>query len=187
MKYEDAIKKIKKLLDDAKKQGHIIIRVEDIDSSFPELKETTNVVKIEPKFKVGDWIIYSGDHYEGVRHITKINENGYYINRNGLPHGIIPFNDEICMRLWTIDDAKEGDVLAYPDGSLVIFKYRLSGLDTGLYMGSVLLTDKIEFARTCTILNTKPATEKQRNILFEALKEAGYEWDNINKEAKKLH
>lgn len=40
MNYEDAIKKIKKLLDDAKKQGHIIIRVEDIENSFPELKKS---------------------------------------------------------------------------------------------------------------------------------------------------
>ena len=78
--------------------------------------------KIEPKFKVGDWILYSGDHYDGVRHITKIDENGYYIERNGLPHGIIPFNHEICMRLWTIQNAKDGDVLACENGWTCIFK-----------------------------------------------------------------
>ena len=54
-------------------------------------------------------------------------------------------------------------------------------------MGSVLFTDKIEFSRTCTILNAKPATKEQCNFLFEALEEAGYEWDNINKKVKELY
>lgn len=221
MDYKDAIKKIKKLLDDAKKQGHIIIRVEDIENSFPELKESeddrivkkivaalcyyrnegnmshtecdkcklwlknklkkesTNTVEIEP-FHEGDWVV--NNITCNLLQILKV-EHGQYI----CDDCSFPITKENDYHLWTIDDAVEGEVLAYPDGTLAIFKYRLSGLNAGLYVGSVLFTDKIEFSQTCTILNAKPATEKQCNILFGALEEAGYEWDNINKKVKELY
>jgi hypothetical protein len=32
-----------------------------------------------------------------------------------------------------------------------------------------------------------PATKKQRNLLFQKMNEAGYEWDAENKELKKIH
>jgi len=89
------------------------------------------------------------------------------------------------MHLWTIQDAKDGDVLAYNDGSLTIFRYRLSGLNAGLYMSYVLLTDKIEFKQTC-VSNSHPATKEQRDLLFQKMKEAGYEWDADKKELRKI-
>ena len=39
-KFEDFLSRIQGLLDNAKKQGHIIIRVEDLENTFPELKES---------------------------------------------------------------------------------------------------------------------------------------------------
>lgn len=39
-KFEDFLDKMQGLLDSAKKQGHIIVRVEDIENTFPELKES---------------------------------------------------------------------------------------------------------------------------------------------------
>ena len=39
-KLEDFLDKMRGLLDNAKKQGHIIVRVEDIENTFPELKES---------------------------------------------------------------------------------------------------------------------------------------------------
>ena len=32
----------------------------------------------------------------------------------------------------------------------------------------------------------KPATKEQRDLLFHKMKEAGYEWDALNKELKKI-
>lgn len=156
--------------------------------------------KIEPKFKVGDWILYSGDHYEGVRHIIKINEKGYYIERNGLPHGIIPFNHEICMRLWTIQDAKDGDVLcdcheAY-DNPLIFILKKFEHVDFGLVRPSdyssycYLTAGDIQRFKEGTYHhehNIKPATKEQRDLLFQKMKEAGYEWDAEKKELKKIH
>lgn len=145
--------------------------------------EQKPVDKVEPKFRDGDWVI---DDDENVFRIT-IDNNRYQLETlEGkschCSHKII----ERKFRLWTIQDAKDGDVLAYNDGSLTIFHYRLSGLDAGLYMSHVLLTDKIEFKQTCAINNVHPATKEQRDLLFQKIHEAGYEWDAEKKELKKI-
>ena len=185
--------------DDALREGiaHFGITQYQIDNwlkkyvDIEKQGEQKSADKVEPKFKVGDWILYSGDHYEGVRHITKINENGYYIERNGLPHGIIPFNHEICMRLWTIQNAKDGDVLAidpwsdYPSSFVAIYKkqngedfdsYCFVGFDGKFYKGeNGHSTEEIH-----------PATKEQRDLLFQKMRESGYEWNAENKELKKI-
>ena len=158
------------------------------DGEVITYSESEGYKVIEPKFKVGDWILYSGDHYEGVRHITKINENGYYIERNGLPHGIIPFNHEICMRLWTIQDAKDGDTLVASDGSLFMFA-KLKNNSAYYHIslcknGSMEISDgnhSWETAKGC-----HPATKEQCDLLFQKMKEAGYEWDTEKKELRKI-
>ena len=38
-KFEDFLDRMQGLLDSAKKQGHIIVRVEDLENTFPELRE----------------------------------------------------------------------------------------------------------------------------------------------------
>lgn len=48
-KYKNALEKVKELLDSAKNQGHIIVRVEDIENAFPELKESEDE-KIRKEF-----------------------------------------------------------------------------------------------------------------------------------------
>lgn len=39
-KFEGFLDRMQGLLDNAKKQGHIIVRVEDLENAFPELKES---------------------------------------------------------------------------------------------------------------------------------------------------
>lgn len=39
-KFEDFLDRMQGLLDNAKKQGHIIVRVEDLENTFPELKKS---------------------------------------------------------------------------------------------------------------------------------------------------
>ena len=39
-KFEDFLDRMHGRLDNAKKQGHIIVRVEDLENTFPELKES---------------------------------------------------------------------------------------------------------------------------------------------------
>ena len=60
---------------------------------------------VEPKFKVGDWIITPTNK---VLQITSIEGTSYRFN-NKSHYWAICYCDEEC-RLWTIEDAKDGDV-----------------------------------------------------------------------------
>ena len=39
-KSEDFLDRMQGLLDNAKRQGHILVRVDDLENTFPELKES---------------------------------------------------------------------------------------------------------------------------------------------------
>ena len=98
----------------------------------------------------------------------------------------------ICCdcHLWTINDANDGDVLVN-GGNIFIFHFinnkRLMGYchvntnDRRFYND----IDTIECFGTIDTPVT-PATKEQRNLLFQKMKEAGYEWDAENKELKRL-
>lgn len=68
--------------------------------SVSDDEKVDNINKIEPKFKVGDWIIYSN---EEVDLITGFDDDGYFVDEEDY----IPFYCEGNMRLFTIQDAKE--------------------------------------------------------------------------------
>ena len=156
--------------------------------------------KIEPKFNVGDWVIDKQGIVHQVANVVEIvseNTYGYDIVGGGY------FNDSIeGVRLWTIPDAKDGDVLhstGFHNDCIFIF----NGLDnwkfdepngdravaTGYFCLSVS-ADNMEFGMQgpdCVEVNTvKPATKIQRDFLFRKIKEAGYEWDAEKKELKEI-
>ena len=141
--------------------------------------------KVEPKFKVGDWIT-NGDYTWEITEITVLD----YVLRaqNGnIVDDTISYTDE-QFNLWTIADAKDGDVL--------VFKNNISGTiicksptyyDTKSYCRLVSdnLINKEESGWNSTLL--VPATKEQRDLLFQKMHEAGYEWDAEKKELKKFH
>ena len=143
--------------------------------------------KLESKFKVGDWIT-NGDY---TWKVTAIQPLDYILqSQNGnTVDDTISYVDEY-FHLWTIQDAKNGDVLT--NGKMiVIFKhfedpsYRQHivayiGLDRG---GDIQITDD---TWRLGIDKAKPATKEQRDLLFQKMKEAGYEWDAEKKELKLL-
>ena len=101
--------------------------------------------------------------------------------------GFDPEEYQGYFRLWTIEDAKDGDVLA--EDSCIFIIQRLSGINAAAKTYFTLFNDG-EF-NDGTILyfdidSTKPATKEQRDILFAKMKEAGYEWNKDKKELKKL-
>lgn len=127
----------------------------------------------QPKFKVDDWIV--NNETGKVSQIKKIvyDESGYgYDHTNGWFHSVF----EKDYHLWTIDDAKDGDVLAAQE-CYVIFK-EIKGLNikchcTYHYVFHInTLQNKTAF---------HPATKEQRDILFAKMKEEGYEWDDDTK------
>ena len=163
----------------------------DANGMFPTYEEMYNIIKegIEKQNnekledKVGDWVVNKlGDSW----HIDSFDKKNYQVSDGKGKYNYFPISKQDEMHLWTIQDAKDGDVLAYNDCSLTIFHYRLSGLNAGLFMSHVLLTVKIEFKQTCAISNLHPATKEQRNTLMKEMAYVGYTFDFEKKELKKI-
>lgn len=96
-----------------------------------------------------------------------------------------------AFHLWTINDAKNGDVLVCDDERPFIFKGLLDynhpdcpvaycGID---YEDSFIVSSGVNF---WTDDNVKPATKEQCDILFQKMEKAGYKWDAEKKELTKL-
>jgi len=146
--------------------------------------------KVEPKFHKVDWIVFNGLTLY-VKEVVK----GFYrtISKGGISNSYDWDIDKIA-RLWTIQDAKDGDVLATEDKNFTtpfVAIYKSIG-DT--------VYDNITFNSHCfigfdgnfyggeeghTIEDIHPATKEQRKLLSQRMKEAGYEWDAEKKELRK--
>ena len=152
-----------------------------IDPHFGKL-----VGKAEPKFKVGDWIIYE----DNIWKICNISLKTYY--------ELLKINNEVSIRhfegvdktahLWTIQDAKDGDVLMA--NAPFIFNGNLEGGIgcPGAHCGINTL-GKFQIPKDkkhWTGHITTPATKEQCDLLFQKMHEAGYEWDSEKKELKKI-
>ena len=141
--------------------------------------------KNEPKFKVGDWMVSPNGVYW---HIDAINNNRYEVSSTDGVRADWPLNTNL-YHLWSIQDAKDGDVLS--DGTTIfIFKDLLSD-------GSVMSycdydADNGESDAFChlsmNLICSKitPSTKEQCDLLFSKMKEAGFEWDAKKKEMKKI-
>ena len=143
---------------------------------------------IEPKFKIGDWVVVTTSGREETRQIVRIE---YF--SNGLPQYIFSdglwFGNCSNVRLWTIQDAKDGDVLISKDKEDILIYKSHSVID-------LLLTSHISFnkkegfcPRQYSAWDSNefiPATKEQRNSLEKAMTDAGYEWNAEKKELKLL-
>ena len=135
--------------------------------------------------KVGDFIV--NDYCMG--RVVRITDDAYLLDTE---QGI-PFSCQ-STRLWDITkDAKEGDVLYCKGGNGIEYFVMNKGIniygnidsyfrynslnDFGVDIPSVLST-------VCD--NITPVTKEQRDLLFQKMKEAGYVWDAVNKELKKI-
>lgn len=95
------------------------------------------------------------------------------------------------FRIWTIHDAKDGDVLAvepirrYKFPFIAIHKnYGLNFFNSYCSIG---FDGKFYEANTGHALDDiHPATKEQHDLLFQKMNEAGYEWDAKKKELKKI-
>lgn len=140
--------------------------------------------KVEPKFKIGDWINKDG----AIWRIEGVSGKEYILG--GRPDAIIQEPIHIIdseFRLWTIQDAKDGDVLATKDGDICIFNGSITEdshpfAHCGLTQyGFEVYDETLPF----TFHSIYPATKEQCDFLFLKMKEAGYEWDAEKKELKK--
>ena len=162
--------------------------------THPDYKELE--LPVEPNFNVGDWVVkkdgktfYGGNYAvqitsievdEGSRHI-------WFSSKTWLR------DDEI--RPWTIEDAKDGDVLVTTKVRNCPFIYRKTDRKNNLAYYYAGIDGDGDFSEGCLkrtlchfglVSDVIPATKEQRDLLFQKMKEAGYEWDEKKKELRKI-
>lgn len=160
----------------------------------------TDCEQRKPKFQEGDWVIFHPGC--NAHQIVRVVENATSHTYGYDTVDDYYFNDTAeGVRLWNINDAKDGDVLhsiGLHNDCIFIFdrldnwKFDADGdraVATG-YCCISIAADKMEFGiqgPDCIEVNTvKPATKKQRDLLFQKMKEAGYQWDKEKRELKKI-
>ena len=159
--------------------------------------EQTHADKVKPKFNEGDWAVSNLDGK--TRQILEVRYdeyNNYYVVENDA-HNIEEYDR--LHHLWTIRDAKDGDVLIdknYMGEHPFIFKeIKPSNIKTNIPnpltvlgycgIGGAGFTKGDWWGDTANCIYY-PATKEQRDLLFQKMKEAGYEWDAKKKELKKI-
>ena len=157
------------------------------NSPNTEKNEQKSPNKIEPRFKVGDWVVQNYNLLK-IRYVG----NEYYCFETVDAYVDYMLVSEIdsLYHLWTIQDAKVGDVLEFGDhGRLVIGI--LSGINktTGKVDVSCLLEDnkfKLGVFYNLDTVSPHPAIKEQRDILMKAMNDAGYKWNTRTKTLEKL-
>ena len=142
--------------------------------------------KNKPKFDVGDWVVFIKS--KSVYRVEK-KENYEYTLRYILGGSMcLPFSNEELIREWTIEDAKDGDVLTTSSGPFIYNGKRGGSSCPGCYCGINTL-GRFE-PRVCethwTSKKVYPATQGQRNALMKTMNDAGYKWNAETKTLDKL-
>ena len=159
----------------------------DIIKTHPDYKELE--LSVRPKFKIGDWIACDDDSF--TLSIKSVRDVNYYFHQGGS----LPIKDiDEHYHLWTIADAKDGDVLIDTLSGTrdVTILFRGINADDSInsYCGwngyNFRVTTNGAGYGTLSSSQYEPATKVQRNILFQKMKEEGYVWNDEKKELKKI-
>jgi len=143
-----------------------------------EIDEKKPADKVEPKFKAGDYVV--GKYISG--YISEVRDDCYLLDYQGFS---IDKQDD--YHLWTIQDAKDGDVLA--SGGVVFIFNKIHSVWLNCHCSEH--NDGSFIAESYDLLNKHlsevyPATKEQHDKFFAKMKEAGYKWDAEKKELKKI-
>jgi len=177
------------------------------ESPYCEILKQNHTDKITPKFKIGDWVVKNDDSNVcadySICKITNISiENGTYTIESIYGYkGYVTFKTfEKDYHIFTIEeDAKDGDVLAI-GYEYFLFKEKkedTSPLDPPVYTSHCFVNSSGAFrvtnGRDCgefysieNGISACPATKEQRDLLFQNMKEAGYEWNAYAKTLTKV-
>ena len=136
----------------------------------------------KPKFKVGDWVVRNyTNHDKIVNKVINVKQTDAETYGYKLDDG--SFEKE--YRLWNIQDAENGDILALNDHILMIkwIKFNNPINQSEIHCWCHLINGKfntIEYQ--AAVDGLYPATKEQRDLLFQKMHEAGYIWDSNKKE-----
>ena len=139
---------------------------------------------VDSKFKVGDWVINRTDDI--IMQI--VNNKDFYesVEINGKRRTDTYNYIDWEFRLWTIQDAKDGDVLANDHHILILKELDYNWGDDGTpsavkaYCG-IKPNGNFEIGKDnwcfCGTLHIHPATKEQREQLEKSMADAGYTFD----------
>lgn len=181
---------------------------EPFDYEHANIQQKDFAPKIEPRFKVGNWYQCTKDFFG--KGVTFDKNTAYYCAEEGCLQNEYGCHIAIVkdlydnFKLWTIRDAKDGDVLFVENfdnigGCIFLFK----GLDswkfdaegdraiaTGYCCISITESGNTDFGiqgPDCVeIKRVHPATKEQRDTLFAKMEESGYKWNAERKELEKI-
>lgn len=167
-------------------------------------KHGKQISTVETKLKIekGKWYICISQFCNCIEgKVYKATSDSRIIDDFGTEYDMYSYAYKY-FRPWTIQDAKDGDVLhsiGFHNDCIFIFnglnnwKFDEPNGDRAVATGYCCLSisaDKMEFGiqgPDCIEVDTvKPATKIQRNLLFQKMEEAGYEWNAEKKELKKI-
>ena len=142
----------------------------------------------KPKFNEGDWIVQENI---GVYKVIEVCESWYEVIDTEDNHYSISFDKEYMCHLWTINDAKDGDILACNKEILLFKSYSVQDRRISLYCWYNGKTNNFHNKEVKDILLTTknkidPATKEQREQFEKTITNSGYEWDAEKKELKKI-
>ena len=204
-KYQEALERAKDIL------CYKEVRKEDIEYLFPELKESedekirkeiisilrnaywtsnrnrfnelvawlekqgkNSTHKTKLRFKIDDFII--SDYCIGK--VVALTNDAYLLDT-----GIgIPFSYENDFHIWTIQDAKKGDVLASKNTSNILIFKKLETNTTFSSYYNIERRQESSWSNECFV----PASKEQRNKLIRAMEQAGYTFDFEKKKLNKI-
>ena len=159
------------------------------DADRLKLVERKPADKVEPKFKVGDWLVENGVNRNPVQ-ITSFEEDKGVGIKVWFSNGTGTYIEFLKgYHKWTLEDAKDGDVLCYEtENELRIFIYKNGHIHYHCcyYNGHLTIVDSFFVIQKHLLSYVHPATKEQRDLLFQKMEEVGYEWDNEKKELKKV-
>lgn len=123
--------------------------------------------KVEPKFKVGDWITWEEINTAIIVNVDNDKYEVEFIDGNkAFPH--IEYVDR-KFHLWSIEDAKEGDILAN-NKVICIYKERVSEHVIKVLINYSIREDVETHYDVIGDFNLYPVTKQQRDFFFSKLK-----------------
>lgn len=145
--------------------------------------------KVEPKFHKGQWVACEGLNTAFIVNIDddKFYEVEFIDGGKGFPH--IDYVDKL-FHLWTIQDAKDGNMLVSRNGKPFIYNGKYNNYTVGAYCGvcgvGIGLFGGKKGTGWSSIEGVTPATKEQRDTLMKAMADAGYTFDFDKKVLKKI-
>lgn len=165
------------------------------DEDCKAKKEAESIDKVEPKFHEGDWVVYNNDICQIVKREEGCNK---LVTVFGIEKELVNERNLSTARLWTIQDAKDGDVLVIQKKdvtyeSIFIFnKIENNRIIQHLHYFTTEAGEEVCEARSIDGFlgfvedTVHPATKKQRDALMKAMNEVGYEWSDKDRKLIKI-